>query len=57
MELSYQEKGEYFRGLLILIGKDNIIDGSEKEKAIEIGHRFGFSRSFCEEAVNDLKSI
>ena len=54
MELSYQEKGEYFRGLLILIGKDNNIDGNEKDKAIEIGHKFGFSKSFCEEAVNDF---
>ena len=52
MELSYQDKGEYFRGLLILIGKDQIIDGSEKEKIIEIVQQFGFNKSFCNEAVN-----
>ena len=54
MELSYQDRGEYFRGLLILIGKDNIINQNEREKIIEIGIRFGFEKSFCNEAVNDF---
>ena len=53
MDLSYQDKGEYFRGLLILIGKDQIINSSEREKIIEIGQNFGFEKSFCNEAVND----
>lgn len=54
MEITYQEKGEYLRGLLVLIGKDNIIDEKERQKIVEIGQKFGFSRSFCEEAVTDF---
>lgn len=54
MEITYQERGEYLRGLLILIGKDNIIDVNESQKVIEIGQNIGFSKSFCEEAVTDF---
>lgn len=54
MELSYQEKGDYFRGLLILIGKDNMIEEREKRRILEIAQKFGFDRSFCEGAVSDF---
>ncbi len=54
MEFSYQDKGNYFRGLLILIGKDNIIDENERIKVIELGRKLGFDPKFCSDAVNDL---
>lgn len=53
MEFSYKDKGNYFRGLLILIGKDNIIVKEEKEKVLEIAHRLGFNSKFCDDAVNE----
>jgi len=56
MEFNYQDRGNYFRGLLILIGKDNIINQSEKNKIIEIGNKLGFESNFCEEAVSDFLS-
>ena len=54
MDLSYQDKGEYFRGLLILIGKDEIINNSERDKLVEIGQKFGFDKSFLNDAVDDF---
>ena len=54
MEFFYQDKGNYFRGLLILIGKDNIILEEEKQKVLEIGNRLGFDPKFCIDAVNEF---
>lgn len=54
MELSYQDKGNYFRGLLILIGKDNIIDENERIKVVELGKKLGFDPKFCRDAVNNF---
>lgn len=51
MEFNYQDKGNYFRGLLILIGKDNVIGKKERQKILEITNRLGFDPKFCDEAV------
>ena len=54
MEFSFQDKGNYFRGLLILIGKDNIIDENERIRLMELGKKLGFERKFCSDAINDF---
>lgn len=54
MEFNFQDKGNYLRGLLILIGKDNIIDDAEREKTLEIGNRLGFDPKFCNDAVSEF---
>lgn len=54
MILEYQDKGNYLRGLLILIGKDNIINEIEKKKVLEIGEKLGFEKNFCIDSVNDF---
>lgn len=54
MELNYQDKGNYFRGLLILIGKDNIIHDRERESILKIGKKLGYEYKFCDQAVDDF---
>ena len=54
MEFNYQDKGNYFRGLLILIGKDNIIEDVERAKILEIASRLGFDPKFCNDAVSEF---
>ena len=54
MEFSYQDKGNYFRGLLILVGKDNIINENERLKVIELGKKLGFDPKFCIDSLNDF---
>lgn len=54
MELTYQDKGNYFRGLLILIGRDNIIEDTERENILKIGHKLGYDSKFCTEAVKNF---
>jgi hypothetical protein len=54
VEFEYIDKSNYFRALLILIGKDNIISENERKNILEIGKNLGFEKKFCEEAVNDF---
>ncbi len=54
IEFEYLDKSNYFRALLILIGKDNIISENERKRILEIGKKLGFEKKFCEEAVNDF---
>lgn len=54
MEISYNDKGNYFRGLLILIGKDNIINQHERKSILEIGEKLGLEDKFCNDAVENF---
>ena len=56
VEYNYQDKGNYFRGLLILIGKDNNIDTSERKTLLKIGEDLGFDPKFCNDAVSEFLS-
>ena len=56
VELTFKDKGDFLRGLLILIGKDNNIHEKERKAILEIGLRLGFEKKFCVDAVNDFLS-
>lgn len=52
--MSLQDRSNYFKMLLILIGKDRKIDSSEKIIFRELSKILGFSHEFCEEVMNEL---
>jgi len=54
MKISPIDAGEYFRGLLLLIGKDRTITEAEKELMKRIGKTLGFEREFCDNAIRDV---
>ncbi|MCB0730674.1 MAG: hypothetical protein KDC88_06545 [Ignavibacteriae bacterium] len=54
MEFNYQDKGNYFRGLLILVGKDNIIEQNERKTILSYCEKLGFEKRFCEDAVSNF---
>jgi hypothetical protein len=54
MALSLLERSNYYRGLLVLSGKDRIIDPRERQLMLEIGKLLDFERRFCEAAIDDL---
>ncbi len=54
MGITQVEKSNYYKGLLILIGKDRIIDSRERALMLEIGKILDFERRFCEAAIDDL---
>ena len=54
MKASLIDRSKYFRGLLVLIGRDRIIDPRERALMMQIGKILDFDRRFCETAVANL---
>jgi len=54
MKLTMLDRSIYFKGLLLLIKRDNIITSEEKELMMKIGLTLGFEESFIESSINDL---
>ena len=54
MLISIQEAGHYFRGLLLLIRKDNKVTEEEIIHLKRIGKSLGFEQTFCETAINEI---
>jgi hypothetical protein len=54
MKASLMDRGNYYRGLLVLIGRDRIIDSREHELMLQLGKILDFDVRFCEAAIADL---
>ena len=54
MKASLIDRGKYFRGLLVLIGKDRIIDPRERTLMLQFGKMLDFDVRFCEAAIANL---
>lgn len=48
------DKSNYFKGLLILIGKDRKISDVEKTSLRKIAKILGFNKEFCDNAISEL---
>ncbi len=56
MTASLTDRSSYYKGLLILVGRDRIIDPRERELMLRIGRILDFDPRFCDAAMNDLLS-
>ncbi len=54
MTIPLFERGDYYRGLLVLIKKDRVITDREREMLIQVGKSLDFDTRFCEAAIDDL---
>ncbi|MGD8781836.1 MAG: hypothetical protein PVH88_23100 [Ignavibacteria bacterium] len=54
MKLNVIDKSNYFKGLLLLVGKDKRISAEEKNWIKKVGKVLGFEKTFCEEAINNI---
>jgi len=54
MKASLIDRGKYYRGLLVLIGSDRIIDPREHKLMLQFGKMLDFDARFCETAISDL---
>ncbi len=54
MLFTLQDRSNYLKGLLILIGKDRIITDAEKNKFLALSKILDFNSEFCENAINEL---
>jgi hypothetical protein len=56
MKLSQEEKSHYYKGLLVLLRRDRIVDNREKDLMLQIGEILGFDKRFCEATISELLS-
>jgi len=54
MKISVIDASNYFKGLLLLIGKDRKISDPEIALVQRIGKSFGFEMVFCDNAIRDI---
>jgi len=54
MKISTREGSEYFRGLLLLIGKDRVITDPEVTLMHRVGKALGFNGQFTTEAIGTI---
>jgi len=54
MQMTIQEGSNYFRGLLLLVRKDQRITEEEVALLMRVGKSLGFAKDFCENAISDI---
>jgi len=54
MNMTIQDRSLYFKGLLLLTRKDNIIADEEKALLLRLGELLQFNREFCENTIRDI---
>ncbi len=54
MAVSQLDRSTYYRGLLVLSGRDRVIDVRERELMLLLGKMLDFDRRFCEAAIDNL---
>lgn len=54
MKASLIDRGKYYRGLLVLIGRDRIVDRRERALMLQFGKMLDFDVRFCETAIAEL---
>lgn len=54
MEMTWLDRSNYFRGLLLLVRLDKKITKDETSMIMKIGKRLGFAYEFCNGALKDI---
>ena len=54
MKLTMMDRSTYFKGLLLLIKRDNVVTSEEKILMIKIGKTLGFEKIFIESSISNL---
>lgn len=54
MKASLLDRSNYYRGMLVLIGRDRIIHPAEHKLMLQVGGMLDFDKRFCEAAIANL---
>jgi hypothetical protein len=54
LKIPLSDRGNYYRGLLVICRKDRSIHEREREWMVRFGQALDFDRRFCEAAIDDL---
>jgi len=54
MKISLMDRSLYFKGLMLLIRKDQAIGEEERALMMHIGQLFSFEKEFCQEVIDEI---
>jgi hypothetical protein len=54
MKISLMDRSLYFKGLLLLIRKDHVVEEEEKALMMRIGRLFNFEERFCQVVIDEI---
>lgn len=54
MQIEFYEKSTYFKGLLLLIKKDKVIEEAERKLMQKVGKILGFEKEFIKNSIDNL---
>jgi hypothetical protein len=54
MKIPLIDRGAYYRGLLVLIRRDRIVESQERDLMLQVGQKLDFDKRFCEAAMDDV---
>jgi hypothetical protein len=54
MKISLMDRSLYFKGLLLLIRKDQVVEEGERALMMRIGRLFGFEKKFCQKVIDEI---
>lgn len=54
MKLTILDRSNYFKGLLLLVGKDGKVSDKERVLLLKIGQTLGFEKEFCESSIDTV---
>ena len=54
MQIDFYEKSTYFKGLLLLIKKDNVIEEPERKLMQKVGKILSFEKDFIKNSIDNL---
>ena len=54
MKISLMDRSLYFKGLMLLIRKDQAVGEEERALMMRIGRLFSFEKMFCKEVIDEI---
>ena len=54
MKIDFRERSTYFKGLLLLIKQDKVIEEAERGLMQKVGKTLGFEREFIQSSIDNL---
>ena len=54
MKISMMDRSMYFKGLLLLIRKDPVVEEEEIALMMRIGRLFSFEKKFCRRTIDEI---
>lgn len=54
MKITLMDRSLYFKGLMLLIRKDRLVEAGERAMVMHVGALFSFEKGFCREVIDEI---